>query len=249
MSIIIKSTWKQDAPCYKDEDDDHNEEEADDYVTSTSSVNLSYKEFLKFAIHDTASMHKGTNGTNIRRVASAPALQDAAILNDNNNHDEEEADDYVASTSSMILSYKECLKFAIHDIASMHKGTNGTNLWRVVSAPALQDATFLDDDNDHEAKEADDYVACISSIEQYLLCRFARVPYTPLLFWQRRSPMPPPPSLTTHPAEGLPPSPTKIGRRTLVWQYSQLKTSLSKSQHKKSLLNVRSSVVRFLHSS
>ncbi len=239
----------QDAPCYEDDDDDRNEEEADDYVASTSSVNSSYEEFLKIAIHDVASMHEGTNGTNMRRVASAPALQDAAVLDDDDDHDEEEADDYVASASSMISSYEECLKFAIHDIASMHEGTNGTNLRRVVSAPALQDAVFLDDDDDHEAEEADDYVACISSYEQYLLRRFARLPYTPSSFRQRRSPMPPPPSSTTRPAEGLPPSPARIGRRSLGRRYSQLKTSLSKSQHKKSLLNVRSSVVRFLRSS
>ncbi len=202
-----------------------------------------------FAIHDIALMHEGTNGTNMRRVASAPALQDAAVLDDDDDHDEEEVDDYVALTFSMISSYEECIKFAIHDIALMHEGTNGTNLRRVVSAPALQDAAFLDDDDDHKAEEADDYVACILSYEQYLLRQFVRVLYTPLSFWQRRSPMPPLPSSTTRPTEGLPPSPARIGRRTLGRQYLQLKTSLSKSQHKKSLLNVRSSIVCFLCSS
>jgi hypothetical protein len=240
----------QDAPCYEDDDNDHDEEETDVYVASTSSTNSSYEEFLKFAIHDVTSMHEGTNGANLRRVVSAPALQDAAVLDDDDDdHEAEEADDYVASTSSMISSYEECLKFAIHDVASMHEGTNGTNLRRVVSAPALQDAAFLDDDDDHEAEEADDYVACISSYEQYLLRRFARVPYSPSSFRQRKSPMPPPPSSTTRPAEGLPPSSARSGRRTLGRRYSQLKTSLSKSQRKKSLLNVRSSVVRFLRSS
>jgi hypothetical protein len=93
MSIIVEGTWMQDAPCYENDDDDHDEEEADNYIASTSSVNSSYEEFLKFAIHDVASMHEGTNGTNMRRVASAPALQDAAVLDDDNVYNEEEADD------------------------------------------------------------------------------------------------------------------------------------------------------------
>jgi hypothetical protein len=86
-------TWMQDAPCYEDDDNDHDEEETDVYVASTSSTNSSYEEFLKFAIHDVTSMHEGTNGANLRRVVSAPALQDAAVLDDDNVYNEEEADD------------------------------------------------------------------------------------------------------------------------------------------------------------
>jgi hypothetical protein len=101
----LDGSWLKDAPCYEDDDEDHVDKEVDDYDASTSSMISSYEEFLKFAIHDVASMHEGTTGTNLRRVVSATALQDAAVDDDDDDHNEEETDDYVASTSSMISSY------------------------------------------------------------------------------------------------------------------------------------------------